>query len=229
MLINKVYKFRIYPNEKQNKIILNTLGCTRYIYNYYLNKQIDLYEKSKKILTIKECLEDFKNLTNEKPFLKDVDLSPLRAAIFNMIDNFKKNLNKANKYPKFRRKYDNCTYKTDFFKSNLYGDNIKLDLINKSITLPKLKEIPIKGYKNLYNLDAKIISVIIIKETTDKLYASVIVEENINNEKKFPSTIVGIDLGIKDLVITSDLKKYTNLKFLNKYEKKNSKKKKKII
>lgn len=62
MLINKVYKFRIYPNEKQNKIILNTLGCTRYIYNYYLNKQIDLYEKSKKILTIKECLEDFKNL-----------------------------------------------------------------------------------------------------------------------------------------------------------------------
>ena len=115
MLINKVYKFRIYPNEKQNKIILNTLGCTRYIYNYYLNKQIDLYKKSKKILTIKECLEDFKNLTNEKPFLKDVDLSPLRAAIFNMIDNFKKNLNKANKYPKFRRKYDNCTYKTDFF------------------------------------------------------------------------------------------------------------------
>ena len=51
--------------------------------------------------------------------------------------------------------------------------------------MPKLKEIPIKGYKNLYNLDAKIISVIIIKETTDKLYASVIVEENINNEKNF--------------------------------------------
>ena len=48
-------------------------------------------------------------------------------------------------------------------------------------------------------------------------------------KKKFPSTIVGIDLGIKDLVITSDLKKYTNLKFLNKYEKKNSKNSKKII
>ena len=49
MLINKAYKFRLYPNELQKEIINKTLGCTRLIYNHYLNKKQTLYEEKNKI------------------------------------------------------------------------------------------------------------------------------------------------------------------------------------
>ena len=59
----------------------------------------------------------------------------------------------------------------------------------------------------------------IIKEKSNKYYASVIVEEELLKGKVNPSTIVGIDLGIKDLVVTSDGIKYRNEKVLVQYEK----------
>lgn len=50
MLINKAYKFRLYPNGLQKEIINKTLGCTRLIYNHYLNKKQTLYEEKYKLL-----------------------------------------------------------------------------------------------------------------------------------------------------------------------------------
>ena len=52
-----------------------------------------------------------------------------------------------------------------------------------------------------------------------QIYVSVVVEEDIINPKFIPSTIIGLDLGIKDLVITSNYQKYKNEKVIEKYEK----------
>ena len=68
-------------------------------------------------------------------------------------------------------------------------------------------------------MGGKIVNATISKETTNKYYVSVLVEEDLLVEKVTPTTIVGIDLGIKDLVVTSDGIKYGNEKVLTKYEK----------
>ena len=97
---------------------------------------------------------------------------------------------------------------------------IELNLKNKTIKLPKLKEIAIRGYRNLEEMNGKIINATVIYETTGKYYVSVLVEEvNVKEEKVKPKSIVGIDLGLKDLVITSSGEKYNNPKSLKKYEK----------
>ena len=215
--INKSYKLRLYPSKEQEQMIIKTLGCSRFVYNYYLDKQIKLYKKSKKILTVRECLDDFKILVKKYDFLLNVDQSPLRASIFSMVDNFRNNL-KLGKYPKFMCKHRKESYKTNFFVYNYYGENIKLDLINHTISITNLDNVKFKGYDNLKKI-GKILFVYIMKDLTDKFYAIVVTEEMVESKNIDYSKIVGIDVGIKNLVITSDFKKYGNDKKIKKYEK----------
>lgn len=64
------------------------------------------------------------------------------------------------------------------YKDKVY-ENIKIDLINKTITLPKLKEIKIRGYRNLKEINGRIINATIIKEKDNRYYVSLVVEEQI--------------------------------------------------
>ena len=79
--------------------------------------------------------------------------------------------------------------------------------------------VDIRGYRNLKEIDGRIINATIEKETTDKYYVSLVVEElEIIKEKIIPNSIVGIDLGIKDLVVTSDGEKYKNPREIERKE-----------
>ena len=90
MLINKAYKFRLYPNELQKEIINKTIGCTRFIYNHYLNKKQTLYEEKKQNISCYECIKDIPNLYNEKPYLKEIDSMSLRCEIFDLDNAYNK-------------------------------------------------------------------------------------------------------------------------------------------
>ena len=92
-----------------------------------------------------------------------------------------------------------------------------MDLKRKVITLPKLKEVKIKGYRNLESLPGRIINATISEYSSGKYYVSVLVEVNHLIAKIIPKRIVGIDLGIKDVVITSDGEKIKNDKIIEKY------------
>ena len=222
MLINKAYKFRLYPNGLQKEIINKTLGCTRLIYNHYLNKKQTLYEEKKQNISCYECIKDIPNLYNEKPYLKEIDSMSLRCAIFDLDNAYTKFFKEKIGYPKYKSKYEKNSYRTNMIKST-YKDkvyeNIKIDLINKTITLPKLKEIKIRGYRNLKEINGRIINATIIKEKDNRYYVSLVVEEQIIPQTFIPNRIIGLDLGIKDLVITSDYTKYENKKIIEKYEK----------
>lgn len=105
------------------------------------------------------------------------------------------------------------------YKDKEYS-NIELDLKNKQIKLPKLGYVKIRGYRNLEVINGNIINVTVEKETTNKYYVSILIDEiDVVNKKKIPTNIVGIDLGIKDLVVTSDGEKYSNPKEIEKREK----------
>lgn len=222
MLINKAYKFRLYPNGLQKEIINKTLGCTRLIYNHYLNKKQTLYEEKKQNISCYECIKDIPNLYNEKPYLKEIDSMSLRCAIFDLDNAYTKFYKEKIGYPKYKSKYEKKSYRTNMIK-NTYKDklyeNIKIDLINKTITLPKLKEIKIRGYRNLKEINGRIINATITKEKDNRYYVSLVVEEQIITPTFIPNRIIGLDLGVKDLVITSDYTKYKNKKIIEKYEK----------
>ena len=216
--MEKSYRFRIYPNEKQRVLIAKTFGCTRFVYNYFLNEcKENGYQKAY------DMCKKLKELIIEYPFLKEVDSCSLRNSIFNLEDSYQNFFAKRSGYPNFKNRFSKQSYRTtcirSSYKENDYS-NIEIDLKNRKIKLPKLGLVSIRGYRNLERINGRIINATIEKETTNKYYVSVIVEEiEVVKEKVNPTSIVGIDLGIKDLVVTSDGDKYYNPKEIEKREK----------
>jgi putative transposase len=214
----KAYKFRIYPNNSQIILINKTFGCSRFIYNYFLDKC-----KKNGFTSAFNMVKQLPSLYKEYPWLKTVDSCSLRCAIFNLEDAYKNFFAKRSGYPTFKSKYNRQSYRTNCIRSNYKENsysNIELDLNNKKIKLPKLGLINIRGYRNLESINGKIINTTITKETTGKYYVSVVVDEiEADRIQVKPTSIVGIDLGIKNLVITSNGEKYANPKEIYKYEK----------
>lgn len=65
MKMERAYKYRVYPNKKQKELINKTFGCCRFVYNTYLSKKIEIYEKDKETFTYNKCCADLTNLKKE--------------------------------------------------------------------------------------------------------------------------------------------------------------------
>ena len=217
MEIYKAYKFRLYPTDDQKVLINKTFGCKRFVYNYYLN-----YFKENKGKFRYDLHKDLPKLKEENEFLKEVDSSVLCSAVDDLCKAFNDYYAKRKGYPNFKSKFSRQSYRTSCvrgtYKEKEYS-NIEVDLLTRFIKLPKLGKVKIRGYRNRERIEGKILNATISRETTNKYYVSVVVVGDILIEKAIPTSIVGIDLGIKDLVITSDGVKYGNEKVLMKYEK----------
>ena len=214
----RAYKFRIYPDKLQKELIDKTFGCSRFIYNYFLNKiKEDKYTKAS---------ENIKYYTNhlkyEYPFLQEIDSIVIRKSLFNLEDSFKRYFKRQNDYPKFKSKFNRNSYNTNAvyssYKNNNYC-NIELDLENKIIKLPKLKNIKIRGYRNLKHINGRILNATISREPNGKYYVSVLYEMSESIKEVTPTSIIGIDLGVKKLLTLSDGNSYENNKYIEKYEK----------
>ena len=219
----RAYRFRLYPTTNQVELIHKTFGCTRVVYNHYLEKQKALYDEGKDSLSCFDMIKDLKNFQVERPYLKEVDSCSLRCSLFNLDDAFKRWYKGQGEYPKFKGKYNSKrSYRTNCISST-YKDktyqSIEVDLKRHIIKLPKLKEVSIKGYRDLEYLPGRIINATIEQASTLKYYVSVLVEEDDVYTKLKPRKIIGIDLGIKDIVITSDNEKIGNPRLIEKYEK----------
>jgi len=214
--IMKGYVFRLYPNDKQIELIEKSFGCSRYIYNYFLGK-------NKNYINSYNVIKEIPNLIKEKEWLSEVDSCLLRCSIFNLEDSFKRYSKGLSEYPKFKSKTKTRpSYRTNNITSTYKGktyNSISIDLENRVIKLPKLKEVKIRGYRNLNQINGKIINATIYKEA-GKYYVSICVEQYITIPKLIPTKIIGIDLGIKDLIITSDGETIENKHIIEKYEKK---------
>ena len=57
--MEKAYKYRIYPNKRQKELLAKTFGCCRFVYNHFLNKRIETYQKEQKTLTYNQCSSEF--------------------------------------------------------------------------------------------------------------------------------------------------------------------------
>ncbi len=218
MEIYKTYKFRLYPTDEQRILINKTLGCKRFVYNYYLN-----YLKDNNGINRFDLHKDLPKLKEENEFLKEVDSTVLCSAIDDLCKAFSDYYAKRKGYPKFKNRFSKQSYRTSCIRSRHKEkeySNIEVDLLTRNIKLPKLGKVKIRGFRTKDKIEGKILNATISRETTNKYYVSVVVVEDLLVEKVTPTSIVGIDLGIKDLVITSDGIKYGNDKVLMKFEKK---------
>lgn len=209
----KAYQYRIYPNKEQEIQIVKTFGCCRFVYNQTLAYRKDKYEQEKKTVNRTDC-NNYCNRELKKMYewLKDADKFALTNAVYNMDSAYQKFFKEHAGYPKFKSKHDNHkSYTTDFT-----NNNISVDFENGKIKLPKMGKIRAKLHRSFAG---QIKSAAISQVSSGKYYVSILVEAE--HEKMSKATgKTGIDLGIKELCITSDGGKYENPKTIRKYEKK---------
>ena len=209
----KAYKYRIYPDNEQRAQIAKTFGCCRFVYNHTLAYRREIYEKEKKSVSKTDC-NNYCNRELKKNYewLKEVDKFALTNAIYNMDSAYQKFFKEHAGYPKFKSKHD--SHKS--YTTNFTNGNIAVDFENVKIKLPKLKEVKAKLHRNF---SGQIKSATVSQTPSGKYYVSILVETE-HEELQHTNHNTGLDLGIKDLCITSDGKKYENPKTIKKYEKK---------
>jgi len=217
-MIIKGYKYRIYPTKEQEIQINKTFGCCRFIYNNFLAKKINLYNNEGKTIGYSKCSSDLTLLKKEIIWLKEVDKFTLQNSLKDLdfaYQNFFRRVKNGDKelgFPKFKSKRDN----RQSYKTNFTNNNIKVLFHDNIIQLPKLKNIKSKLHREF---EGKILSATVSKTPSGKYYVSFNVE---CEHETLPqnNNSIGIDLGIKDLVITSDGEVIENNKTTYKYEKK---------
>ena len=82
--MEKAFKYCIYPNREQRILLAKTFGCTRFVYNHYLAKRRDAYEKDGIILSYSACAKDLVSLKKEYEWLKEVDSVALQSSVKNL-------------------------------------------------------------------------------------------------------------------------------------------------
>ena len=217
----KSFKYRLYPNKKQEIQIQKTFGCCRFVYNQTLAHRKELYETEKKSMSKIDC-NNFvnQNLKKEYEWLKEVDKFALTNSVYNMDSAYQKFFKEHAGYPKFKSKKNN----RKSYSTNSTNNNIEVDFDNNKIKLPKLKWIKAKVHRQFVGT----IKSATISQTPSGKYFVYILADCENFQMKSTGAMVGIDLGIKDLLITSDGDKFENPKTLYKYEKKLAKEQRKL-
>ena len=218
-MILKGYKYRIYPTKEQEIQLAKTFGSCRFVYNQLLAKKIEIYKNDKTYLSKTDC-NNYCNreLKKEYPWLKEVDKFALTNSIYDLdsaYQNFFRRVKQGSGelgFPKFKSK-KNHYYS---YKTNFTNNNIKVDFENNKIQLPKLKWIKCKLHREF---KGKILFATISKTPSGKYYVSFNVEVEHEQLPKNNNSI-GLDLGIKDLLITSDGETFDNNKITYKYENK---------
>lgn len=211
MIIYKAYKFRMDPTLEQKRLINQNLGSVRFIHNHFLEEKIKTYETYKRVVSPYMQMKSLRKLKDEYPWLKEVDHCSLMTTIFNLDDTFKSMI-KVGKYPNYKSKYNKESYTTNNeLKTwgNIKYYSVRLNLKDRIVILPRLKSVTICGYKKLSSMNGKIKSATVSK-VANKFYVSLLVEMSIEVLENKCEKILGIDLGIKNYIVTSDGKKYKN-------------------
>ena len=221
----KAYKYRIYPTEEQKQFIRQNVGANRWFYNYALDKIKKHFEETREHLSCQyDVARDLPSLkkTNETSWLKNVDAKSL-IWTSTYLDASYSNFFRACKARKQGVKTD--TGEPVFKKKSFSGSyttyqGIKVFWAENKVKIPKLASLidarlhrkfngEIKQATLSYNKSGQYFISILVKDTTEPL-----------EEKEVTyDTVVGIDLGLKNSIITSDGTKYDSLRINSKDDK----------
>ena len=212
MVITRAYKIRLYPNKAQRVFFNKSFGCCRVIYNEMLYELQNAYKNG--ITLNKNKL--FKQIKTKYVWMSESDSQGLCNTYQDLNTAYRNFFNKKAKFPKFKKKKDKNTYRN----AMCLKDVSKLFPDKTHIVIPKAGKIAFRQDYDFSNLNIqKIYNITIERSKTNKYYCSICVNAE-QKEYEHTGEVIGIDLGIKDLVIDSNGNKYENHKYLNKVEKK---------
>ena len=208
--INKSYKFRLYPNKEQIDLLARHFGCARFVYNYFLNQRIEqyrltgksdnYYEQAKALTALKE--------KEETAWLKEVNAQSLQFAIKCLEVAYTNFFKKRAKFPKFKSKHSKNSFTVP--QSSHISDN--------RLFMRKFREcIKCRVHREIRG---KIGKVTISKTPSGKYFASILTEEEYETPLEKTNESVGLDLGLKEFIVTSEGEVFKNNRYTRKYERK---------
>ncbi len=201
----KAIKVRLYPTRYQEELMFKSAGVARFSYNWGLAFLNNYYKENNRSLSINELRKEFTKLRNdiEYSWLKEVSSEIPQQALKDLGESFKKFFRKESAYPKFKKK-GKC--ETSFFHLNnkFVVENNKIKL--EKIGYVKMKDegrLPVGNYKKdkIKVLNPR------IKHNGKFWYLSLALEVEDKTKEELINVSVGVDLGIKDLAIVSNIDK----------------------
>jgi putative transposase len=216
--MQKAFQVRLIPNRSQEVLIHKTIGCARFVYNRFLARRKQLYSFEQKTLNYSGCSQELTQLKKEIDWLKEVDKFALQNSLRNLetaYKNFFADLKKPKQkrrfgFPKFKKKHGfKQSYKTNFTNGNI-------EVRENYLKLPKLGWV--KFHKS-QSVDGTIVNVTVIRTTTGKYIASILCQTQTEKHPPVDQNI-GIDLGIKSYLVTSDGVEIENPKYYRRRLKK---------
>jgi putative transposase len=211
MLVQKAFKVTLIPNRDQKVLINKTIGCARFVYNCFLARRKKLYSCEQKTLNYTGCSQELTQLKKEISWLTEVDKFALQNSLRNLetaYKNFFADLKKPKQkrrfgFPKFKKKHGfKQSYKTNFTNGNI-------QVRDNYLKLPKLGWIEFHSSQDLNGI---IVNVTVTRTTTGKYIASILCETEIEKHLDVDKNI-GLDLGIKSYLVTSDSEEVQSPKY----------------
>lgn len=220
MKTHKAYKFRLYPNKEQTILINKTIGCSRFVYNHFLNQWNEIYKEAGQGLSYEKCSAQLPTLKKqeETEWLKEVDSIALQSSLRNLSDSFERFFKKQTKSPRFKSK------KNPVQSYTTKATNGNISILGNKLKLPKLGLV---RFAKSSEVEGRILNATIRKNPTGKYFVSILVEMEVKPLEKTGSSI-GVDVGLKEFAILSDGKTYGNPRFFRSLEKKLVKEQRKL-
>ncbi|PFN06539.1 MULTISPECIES: IS200/IS605 family element RNA-guided endonuclease TnpB [Bacillus cereus group] len=210
MLVHKAYKFRIYPNAEQKIRIVKTIGCSRFVFNYFLAKWNDRYKETGKGLTYDTCSSQLPVLKKEFAWLKEADSTALQSSLHNLAESYSRFFNKQNKAPRFKSKNNKVqSYTTKHTNGNIA-------IVGNKIKLPKLGLVI---FAKSREVEGRILSATVRRNPSGTYFVSILAEVEVHELPKTGSA-VGVDAGVKNIAVLSTGEVFGNPKWFRVLEKK---------
>lgn len=222
-MILRAIKIRLYPNKTQEQTLNKVLGCYRFVYNQMLALKQNAYNRDKSNLGLCELSKFFHGtlLKDEQySWLKEQNTKVMKQAIRQMLSAYDGFFKLGKGFPKFKSKHDN---NSALFPCEAISKSNSFETRHISLT-KSLKNIKFHCsnlyFKRLQKYKDNIKSATLSKTKSGKFYLSVLISMNEEEFKQFSHTNnkVGIDLGVKDFIITSDGEVFENKHFFKKSE-----------
>lgn len=206
--LKRAYRIEINPTTEQKSKIHQTIGVSRFIYNFYIAHNKEVYESKGKFIS---GMDFSKWLNNEyipnnqdMKWIKDVSSKATKQAIMNGDKAFKDFFKKTKGFPKFKKK-KNQDVKAYFPKNNKTDWTIE----RHRVKIPTLGWVRLKEFG--YIPINSIVKSGTVSQKSDRYYVSILVEEDNIQVSKCTNEGIGIDLGIKDFAICSNGSKFKNI------------------
>lgn len=217
----RAIKIRLYPNKTQEQTLNKVLGCYRFVYNQMLAQKQNAYKTDKTNLKVTDLSKWFHGtlLKNEQyVWLKEQNTKVMKQAIRQMDGAYQKFFKQHNGFPKFKSKKDK---QSALFPYETISKHNTFETKHISLTTP-LKNIKFRCsdlyFSRLQKYNKNIKSATLSKTKSGNFFLSILIEMEDTELKRFEHTNeqVGIDLGVKDFVITSDGEVFENKHFFKK-------------